>query len=88
MCCVHPPEYCFLQAIKLWWKNVRFVQHPRYATPTYKEEALIRDKKLQCCGFSDDTRHLQEEGSDQVCLAEVSPRNRRFKWTDAEWPWS
>ncbi|XP_057433020.1 uncharacterized protein LOC130725847 [Lotus japonicus] len=80
--------WIYWHAIKLWWKNVRFVQHPRYATPTYKEEALIRDKKLQCCGFSDDTRHLQEGGSDQVCLAEVSPRNRRFKWTDAEWPWS
>ncbi|KAK7365629.1 hypothetical protein VNO78_39269 [Psophocarpus tetragonolobus] len=80
--------WIYWHAIKLWWKNVRFVQHPRYNIPTYKEEALIRDIKLQCCGLSDDNRHLQQIESDQVCLAEVSPKNRWFRWRDAKWPWS
>lgn len=86
---VRLPQSCFLQAIKLWWKNVQFIQHPRYAIPAYREEALIRDRKLQqCCGLSDDNRHLQQRESDRGCLAEVSPRDRRFRWTDAKWPWS
>jgi len=86
---VHPAESCFSQALKLWWKNVRFVQHPRYNIPTYKEEALTRDRTLQCCGFSDDNRHLQHRESDQnCCLDEVSSKNRWFRWRDAKWPWS
>lgn len=82
--------WIYWHAIKLWWKNVRFVQHPRYSIPTYKDEALMRDKKLQCCGLSDDNRqHLQQRGSDPgCCLAELSPQNRWFRWRDAKWPWS
>ena len=85
---IHPLQSCFLQAIKLWWKNVPFVQHPRYTIPTYREDALKRDQKLQCCGLSDENGHLQQRGSDQGCLAEISSRNRWFRWRDAKWPWS
>ncbi|XP_027338796.1 uncharacterized protein LOC113852661 [Abrus precatorius] len=80
--------WIYWHAIKLWWKNVCFVQHPKYNTPTYREEALVRDKKLQCCGLGDDNRHLQQRGSDQGCLDEGNPRNRWFRWRDAKWPWS
>ncbi|XP_047165818.1 uncharacterized protein LOC124835014 [Vigna umbellata] len=80
--------WIYWHAIKLWWKNVRFVQHPRYNNPAYKEEALTRDKTLQCCGFSDANRHLQPRESDQSCLDEVRSLNRCFRWRDAKWPWS
>lgn len=84
-------DFWFPQALKLWWKNVCFVQHPRYTVPSYREEALIRDQKLQCCGtmeFSGDNKHLQERGTDQGCSADINSRNRWFKWRDAKWPWS
>lgn len=75
--------WIYWHAIKLWWKNVKFIQHPRYAIPTYRDEALIRDRKLQCCGFS------PQRGSNQDYLAdEASPRDRWFRWIDAKWPWS
>lgn len=72
-----------LQAIKLWWKNVQFIQHPRYATPTYRDEALIRDRNLQCCGFS-----AERENKKDCLSSEASPRDRWFRWIDAKWPWS
>ncbi|KAI3886182.1 hypothetical protein MKW92_039011 [Papaver armeniacum] len=37
------------KALKLWWKNAHFVPHPRYQNPTYRAEALTRDRKLQGC---------------------------------------
>lgn len=67
---------------------MQFIQHPRYMIPTYRDEALIRDRKLQCCVLSDNNRHIQQRGSDRDCLAESSPRDRRFRWIDAKWPWS
>ncbi|KAF7803157.1 DUF1365 family protein [Senna tora] len=84
--------WIYWHALKLWWKNVRFVQHPRYAIPpTYREEALIRDRKLQCCGsmgFSGDHKHVQQRGTDQGFSYDINSSNRWFKWRDAKWPWS
>ncbi|KAK7331381.1 hypothetical protein VNO77_25604 [Canavalia gladiata] len=80
--------WIYWHAIKLWWKNVTFVQHPKYNTPTYKEEALMRDEKLQCCGLNDHNGLMQQTGSDQGCLADATPRNRWFRWRVAKWPWS
>jgi hypothetical protein len=77
-----------LQAVKLWWKNVQFIQHPRYTVPTYRDEALVRDRKLQCCGLSDYNLHVQQRRSNEDCLAETSPKDRWFRWIDAKWPWS
>ncbi|CAN6553367.1 unnamed protein product [Malus baccata var. baccata] len=54
--------WIYWHAFKLWWKNVSFVQHPRYSNPAYREEALVRDQKLQCCqavGYGEDKPHLQ-----------------------------
>ncbi|XP_058728191.1 uncharacterized protein LOC131599972 [Vicia villosa] len=75
--------WIYWHAIKLWWKNVQFIQHPRYATPMYRDEALIRDRTLQCCGFS----ALGENNKDGL-LSEAKPRDRWFRWNDAKWPWS
>ncbi|KAF1890885.1 hypothetical protein Lal_00037456, partial [Lupinus albus] len=80
--------WIYWHALKLWWKNVHFVQHPRYTTPAYRDEAITRDQKLQCCGMSDDNRNLQQRGRNQSCLAENGSRNRLFRWRDAKWPWS
>uniref|UniRef100_A0A5B7BCL1 DUF1365 domain-containing protein n=1 Tax=Davidia involucrata TaxID=16924 RepID=A0A5B7BCL1_DAVIN len=82
--------WIYWHAIKLWWKNVSFIQHPRYINPTYKEDALVRDKKLQCCqAFTWDTQnHLPVEGSDSDVLTDINGRDRRFTWRDAKWPWS
>ncbi|MED6120392.1 hypothetical protein PIB30_020405 [Stylosanthes scabra] len=78
--------WIYWHAIKLWWKNVAFVQHPRYTVPTYREEALKRDEKLQCCGLSDEGRERGKEHG--CCLGETSPKSRWFRWRDAKWPWS
>ncbi|KAI9198107.1 hypothetical protein LWI28_010271 [Acer negundo] len=82
--------WIYWHALKLWWKNVTFVQHPRYSNPAYREEALIRDQKLQCCpavGWKNDN-NLQVEGSEPRSLAGRISGNRWFKWRDAKWPWS
>ncbi|KAA8514911.1 hypothetical protein F0562_018090 [Nyssa sinensis] len=82
--------WIYWHALKLWWKNVSFIQHPRYSNPTYREDALIRDKKLQCCqAFTWDIQnHLPVEGSDSDVLTDMNGRDRQFTWRDAKWPWS
>lgn len=83
--------WIYWHALKLWWKNVRFVQHPRYTDPRYREEALMRDQKLQCCGTvvsNGENEHIQQRGTDQGNLADINSINRWFKWRDAKWPWS
>ncbi|KAL7242063.1 hypothetical protein ACSBR1_014606 [Camellia fascicularis] len=79
----------YWEALKLWWKGVAFIQHPRYANVGYRQEALIRDMKLQCCpAFSQDIQNHQPlEGSDSDLLKDKNGRNRRFTWRDAKWPW-
>ncbi|KAL5841180.1 hypothetical protein ACOSQ3_011783 [Xanthoceras sorbifolium] len=74
--------WIYWHAFKLWWKKVPFVQHPRYTDPAYKEEALIRDQKLQCCPA------VGGENDNHGYLAGRSSGSRWFKWRDAKWPWS
>ncbi|XP_062160493.1 uncharacterized protein LOC133867744 isoform X1 [Alnus glutinosa] len=82
--------WIYWHAVKLWWKNVSFLQHPRYTNPAYREEAVIRDQKLQRCPIigSDKDEYLQDEGSDQGCLPDRNCEIRQFTWRDAKWPWS
>ncbi|XP_050287680.1 uncharacterized protein LOC126726460 isoform X3 [Quercus robur] len=82
--------WIYWHALKLWWKNVSYIQHPRYTNPAYREEASIRDHKIQCCPIigSDKEKHLQFEGSDQGYFLDRSCEIRQFTWRKAKWPWS
>ncbi|KAJ4977190.1 hypothetical protein NE237_002296 [Protea cynaroides] len=82
--------WIYWQALKLWWKNVSFIQHPRYFNPKYREEASMRDRKLQCCqalGQGEDSC-AQLESSYSACLDSTTSRDRWCVWRDAQWPWS
>uniref|UniRef100_A0A6N2KEV4 DUF1365 domain-containing protein n=1 Tax=Salix viminalis TaxID=40686 RepID=A0A6N2KEV4_SALVM len=78
--------WIYWQALKLWWKNVHFIQHPRYTNPAYREEAMIRDEKLQCNQALawDRGNCLHADGHHPGNLAD---RKRWFKWRDAKTPW-
>ncbi|KAL6955282.1 hypothetical protein U1Q18_010332 [Sarracenia purpurea var. burkii] len=80
----------YWQALKLWWKGVSFIQHPRYSNLEYRQEALIRDRKLPCClSFLQDVQnHVPLEGSDSDYVEDDIRSNRWFTWRDAKWPWS
>lgn len=74
--------WIYWHALKLWWKGVPFIQHPRYLNQAYREEALLRDQNLSCCKLDkaelsvpcskDDQQHVKTHG---------------FTWRDAKWPW-
>jgi len=70
-----------MQALKLWWKKVVFIQHPRYENPSYKKDATARDRILGCCQvFASETNNQQQ-------TEQISETDRWFKWRDAKWPW-
>ncbi|OVA13246.1 Protein of unknown function DUF1365 [Macleaya cordata] len=82
--------WIYWQALKLWWKNVRFVQHPRYMNPTYRDEASMRNRKLQCCPMvvQDENNHLKFDESYSPLVGENGSRDRWCVWRDAQWPWA
>ncbi|KAE8700766.1 protein TIFY 5A [Hibiscus syriacus] len=82
--------WIYWHALKLWWKNVSFIQHPRYTKPSYREEASNRNRKLLCCpGLRwNKDKHMQVGGSDSVTEVETDHEERCFVWRDAKWPWS
>ncbi|KAH9749465.1 hypothetical protein KPL70_005394 [Citrus sinensis] len=82
--------WIYWHALKLWWKNVAFIQHPRYTNPLYRKEALVRDQKLQCCPAAgwDNDNHLQVDGSCPRYLFDRNNGDHRFAWRNAKWPWS
>ncbi|KAJ6815675.1 uncharacterized protein M6B38_133550 [Iris pallida] len=71
--------WIYLQAVKLWWKNVSFLGHPKYTYPMYRDKALARDRELHCSGHS---------GKDSDGTRDRDDRKRWCVWRDAEWPWS
>ncbi|KZV38022.1 hypothetical protein F511_25248 [Dorcoceras hygrometricum] len=80
--------WIYWHALKLWWKNVPLIPHPRYQNPGYKEEALLRDETIRCCqAFGiNQASNIREHGEtfDQVSVTE---NIRCCSWTDAPWPW-
>ncbi|KAK6268474.1 hypothetical protein QUC31_012634 [Theobroma cacao] len=82
--------WIYWHAIKLWWKNVPFIQHPRYTNPSYREEALKHDRKLQCCRAVGEKKDefMQVGGSCPGIVAERNHGERLFVWRDAKWPWT
>ncbi|KAL6198156.1 hypothetical protein ACLB2K_027948 [Fragaria x ananassa] len=82
--------WIYWHALKLWWKNVAFVQHPRYTNPAYRDEALVRNQKLHCCPAIrlNKDKHQQLEGGSQGCMVNKESEPRYIKWRDAKWPWS
>lgn len=73
--------WIYWHALKLWWKGVSFIQHPRYANPAYREEASLRDQKLNGCKAGS----LGVIGS---CLRDNGNKEaHQFTWTNAKWPW-
>ncbi|GFQ08714.1 hypothetical protein PHJA_003015400 [Phtheirospermum japonicum] len=77
--------WIYWHALKLWWKNVSFIQHPRYHNPAYRKDALQRNEIIQLCPLSGNIEannsYTQERPSN------ISTYNRCFTWTDASWPW-
>ncbi|KAL3524589.1 hypothetical protein ACH5RR_012961 [Cinchona calisaya] len=81
--------WIYWHAVKLWWKGVPFIKHPRYQSPTYREEALLRDERLQCCPshWWDKDSNQQTETSDSSNVTEMRGKSRYYTWRDAKWPW-
>ncbi|KAI3719686.1 hypothetical protein L6452_20588 [Arctium lappa] len=82
--------WIYWHALKLWWKKVVFIQHPRYGNPSYKEDAMERDKNLGCClAFATQTDEHQQ--IEQSCgpnfTSDMNRKDRWFRWRDAKWPW-
>ncbi|XP_074269586.1 uncharacterized protein LOC141592711 [Silene latifolia] len=75
--------WIYWHALKLWWKGVPFVQHPRYANTGYREEASSRDQLLKC-GMA---RNFKTNGGCSRDSGNLAG-DHQFSWTDAKWPWS
>lgn len=81
--------WIYWHALKLWWKNVQFIHHPKCSNPAYREEASVRDRKLKCCqasGLGED-EHMLVGGSGPDFVADNYEEDRWFSWRDAKWPW-
>lgn len=80
---VHVQQFTHsVQAVKLWWKNVSFLDHPRYMNPKYRDDAVQRDQEL-CC-----FHRIREAGNGPSHGGDRKSRNRWCVWRDAQWPWS
>ncbi|KAG6416449.1 hypothetical protein SASPL_123879 [Salvia splendens] len=69
----------YWNAAKLWWKNVPFFDHPRKENPSYRDEAIPLDEKMQFCPI------FGGNNSKARCEERI---DRCFTWKDAKRPWS
>ncbi|WVZ61910.1 hypothetical protein U9M48_011718 [Paspalum notatum var. saurae] len=88
-----------LKALRLWLKNVKFLDHPRYLNLSYRDEALKRDLELRSsCSFLQRQKVSSQRSSVTEKTTEISNHvdnkgdenitKRWCVWRDAQWPWS
>ncbi|XP_078163549.1 DUF1365 family protein [Carex rostrata] len=74
--------WIYWEALRLWMKNVKFLDHPKFLSPKYRDEALIRNQTLL-----DKTNDANMKSDGERCPA-YNMSHRWCAWTDAKWPWS
>ncbi|KAJ9563621.1 hypothetical protein OSB04_008781 [Centaurea solstitialis] len=80
--------WIYWHALKLWWKKVVFIQHPRYGNASYKEDAMERDRSLGCAFAMQTNNHQRvEKISGPDLTSGMNQKDRWFRWRDAKWPW-
>uniref|UniRef100_A0A0E0E7J5 DUP1365 proein n=1 Tax=Oryza meridionalis TaxID=40149 RepID=A0A0E0E7J5_9ORYZ len=89
----------YWEAVRLWLKSVKFLDHPRYLNLNYRDEAQKRDLEIRSsCSFlqkqklndqrtgrADETAEITDHHDHN---GEESVMKRWCVWTDAQWPWS
>lgn len=81
----------YWQAFLLWWKGVRFHQHPKYIDgDAYRGRAIQRDHEIskgeQKCGQNEKTN--ASSPCSQMLRTSRSECTRSYTWYEAHWPWT
>ncbi|VAH52800.1 unnamed protein product [Triticum turgidum subsp. durum] len=92
----------YWEAFRLWLKNVRFLDHPRYLSGSYRSEALKRDLEIRSsCSFlhQKPRESIGRSGTATTDETAENSNHQNYKdgggsigarwcvWTDAQWPW-
>ncbi|CAD6221170.1 unnamed protein product [Miscanthus lutarioriparius] len=91
--------WIYWEALRLWLKNVKFLDHPRYLNPSYRDEALERDLKLRAsCSYLQRQKVNNQRSRTTEKTAGITNHvdgksdenmtKRWCVWRDAQWPWS
>ncbi|CAN6196891.1 unnamed protein product [Urochloa humidicola] len=90
--------WIYWEALRLWLKNVIFLDHPRYLNQNYRDEALKRDLELHSCSFlrKQKANNQRSSSTDEPCeisnhsdnTGDENIMKRWCVWRDAQWPWS
>ncbi|KAL6880210.1 hypothetical protein ACP4OV_011775 [Aristida adscensionis] len=91
--------WIYWEALRLWLKDVKFLDHPRYINPSYRDEALQRDIEISSsCSFLQKQKMENRRNGSINDTTEISNHQdnsgdgnimkRWCVWKDAQWPWS
>ncbi|XP_062187881.1 uncharacterized protein LOC133891179 [Phragmites australis] len=86
-------------AFRLWLKNVKFLDHPRYSNLSYRDKALKLDLEIRSsCSFLQNHKVNNQRSSitDKTTGISNHVDNKGdgniikgwCVWRDAQWPWS